>query len=144
MVDAFRGVPWQLEPQDDEPVTIQLEPEFYEDQSLDPSQIPVPRMPVLKRTPLRISDFKKFGFTPGCYGCRSIREGNPAQSHSEACRNRIEAKLAETVVGQHRMEQNTERTSRIMARHLQQQDMKRTTILDQQEERTSLRRGKTK
>jgi len=35
-------------------------------------------------------ELKKFGFTPNCSGCSAVQTGKAPQSHSEACRARIQ------------------------------------------------------
>ena len=36
----------------------------------------------------------RYGFTPGCQGCAAAEQGDRAQAHSAACRQRIETAMA--------------------------------------------------
>ena len=49
------------------------------------------------------ADLMKHGLTEGCLECRCLAEGKRAQGHSEGCRARLEAEIAETEEGRARM-----------------------------------------
>ena len=57
--------------------------------------------------------------TPGCIGCHNLRLGKSAQSHTQECRDRIEAKLRETDQGRERLRRAEERISTAAAIRLQ-------------------------
>ena len=52
---------------------------------------------VLEQVPRRLyvtrKDLERFGYTAGCAGCRSVLSQGPKQTHSDACRKRIEERL---------------------------------------------------
>ena len=57
--------------------------------------------PVSRQVMLHRSYFAKIGFTEGCQKCRAILRGDDADTsagHSSACRERIEARMAEDPV----------------------------------------------
>ena len=56
------------------------------------------------RALLRRDDFLVHGYTPGCCGCDCIRYGTKVQGHSELCRERMEALLAQDPAGEARLE----------------------------------------
>ena len=58
---------------------------------------------VARRMYIRKADITEFGETPGCLGCRCIALGQPLQSHTAACRDRIESCLRETDEGNKRL-----------------------------------------
>ena len=64
----------------------------------------VPRNPeipesIARRMYIKKTDIEKFGETDGCLGCRNIMLGKPLQSHTQACRDRIEGHLRESEEG---------------------------------------------
>ena len=62
-----------------------------------PEQVPLRGRDVVPRRPyMRESDFARHGFTQGCKGCTWAQNRlGPRNPHSEACRNRLEEKIAE-------------------------------------------------
>ena len=60
-------------------------------------EIPVRRREfVPRRLYIRNADYERHGFTEGCKGCVWLQVGvGPRVGHSEACRNRLEQKIAE-------------------------------------------------
>ena len=79
----------------------------------DPGDKALPRAPeehtepghVARRTRLTRDDFEIHGHTPGCYGCRLMREDNGKSGpHNEVCRQRMEAAISATPEGSARVE----------------------------------------
>ena len=68
------------------------------------------------RAYLRREDFKHWGLSEGCPGCRYLRtvQGRQ-QAHNEACRRRIEGLLKGDLVGSPRLATADERISRALA-----------------------------
>ena len=63
-----------------------------------------------RRTRLTREDFEAHGFTPGCYGCRLLREGGEKSGgHNEVCRQRMEAANSSTAGGKDRVEEGYQR-----------------------------------
>ena len=75
---------------------------------------------------IRESDLTKFGFTDGCPKCQyALRYGHSnaaSRSHSQACRERIKAKLLESPEGQMRIGKMVERMERYFAKEVEQGD----------------------
>ena len=68
------------------------------------------------RTYLRRADFKQWGLSEGCHGCRYLRTGQGRQqAHSEACWRRIEDLLKGDPVGSARLAAADERINRALA-----------------------------
>ena len=42
-----------------------------------------------RRWKITKEDINKYGITPGCLGCRTMKAGLPRQNHNENCRNKI-------------------------------------------------------
>ena len=84
---------------------------------------PVPRGFQARRLKLDKQDFLTHGYTAGCPGCLYYRSGIGARAgHTEECRTRMEACLAETAVGaaritaaRERVQQHAEREAREQA-----------------------------
>ena len=72
--------------------------------------------PVARRMYISKKDIERFGRTPGCKGCESLALGKTLQSHTTACRERIEAQLRQTEDGQRRLERATIRINEAVAR----------------------------
>ena len=68
---------------------------------------PIPRGALLFR-----EDFLVHGLTPGCSGCRCIRKGAKICGHSERCRKRMEALVAQGPAGKARLEKAKRRLAR--------------------------------
>ena len=68
------------------------------------------------RTHFRRADFKQWGISEGCPGCRYLRTGQERQqAHSEACRKRIEGLLKGDSMGAARLAAADERLNRALA-----------------------------
>merc|ERR1711965_841031 len=69
-----------------------------------------------RRRPFRVSLFRVYllvhDLTPGCYGCPCIRKGAKICGHSERCRERMEALLAQDAAGKARLEEAKRRLAR--------------------------------
>ena len=80
-------------------------------------------MVIPRRGKLRRSDFVDHGYTIGCPGCDSIRQGREKQVlHTEACRARLEAKLAESDAGRSRLQRAQENIERTMSENVARGD----------------------
>ena len=83
----------------------------------------VPRPPTehlmedqVAETYLRRADFDQWGLSEGCPGCQYLRTGQGRQqTHSEACRRRIEALLKGDSTGSARLAAADERINRALA-----------------------------
>ena len=51
--------------------------------------------PLVRRFRINPKDIEKFGYTKGCGGCKCLNRNLPSQNHSEACRSRLTAALAQ-------------------------------------------------
>ena len=80
------------------PVRIRMDPDVLVQM---PASRPArsPRSAYLSR-----DDFKRYGFTEGCEGCRRKSAGMAARPHSNKCRSRIEAEMRTTPEGRKRLE----------------------------------------
>ena len=68
------------------------------------------------RTYLRSADFEQWGLSEGCLGCRYLKtDQERQQSHSEACRRRIEGLLKGDPAGSARMVAADEKINRALA-----------------------------
>ena len=81
----------------------------------------VPRDPevpdaIARRMYIRKTDSIKFGETGGCIGCRTTMMGKPLQSYTPECRERIEARLRDTVEGQVRLQRADDRVTEELVR----------------------------
>ena len=69
-----------------------------------------------RRRPFRVPLFRVYllvhELTPGCYGCPCIRKGAKICGHSERCRERMEALLAQDPAGKARLEEAKRRLAR--------------------------------
>ena len=65
---------------------------------------------------IRKRDIEKYGETPGCFGCRCVALNKPLQSHTAACRERIEGLLRETEEGQQRLGKADDRVTEAIVR----------------------------
>ena len=89
---------------------------------------------VARRMYIRKADVEKYGETPGCISCRNIVLGKSVQTHTPACRERIEAKLRETGDGQERLQKADDRVTEAIVRESER--LMRATSRDKAE-RTS-------
>ena len=79
--------------------------------------------PVPRRMYIRKEDLEKFGYTVKCPGCVSVLRNTTRQSHSEACRRRIEAELK----GTERVKAAETKVNQYMAKVLEKADEARKT-----------------
>jgi hypothetical protein len=86
-------------------------------------QQPISETVVPRRIYLRKEDVEKFGYTPKCPGCKALLQKKPPQSHSEACRLRIEEHLKNT----ERSEIVRKREDELLENTLEAEDKKRRT-----------------
>ena len=76
-------------------------------------------IPVPRRTPVSRALLERFGFTKGCMKCRDIESGDnsrPALAHSQECRMRIEAAMADDRDLSRRLDQHQGRALEYMTR----------------------------
>ena len=74
-----------------------------------------------RRMKITKADLVVHGYTPGCHGCNQALRGGTAQTHSEACRRRMESAIGATPEGAARLVQAADRVNEAIA----QQDAKR-------------------
>lgn len=124
-VRSVKGTPWEKIPRNGEPVHVLMTPEFHDD---IPDKIIPPdsstSLPI-RRVRLNPSDFKTHGFTPNCPGCKSILIGDTPRNHTDQCRERMESALNQTSDGSRRIKHVEERTTRIMARSIEEQEKRK-------------------
>ena len=73
-----------------------------------------------RRTMITDKELAQFGYTPGCPGCTSRRQGRVAKKgHSETCHRRIEKAMEETIEGKKRLEQSKARMTEAIAKELE-------------------------
>ena len=123
LLRAIRGTPQQPDPSRPGlkiPVKITFEPpreELIVPTARDTETGKVRRMMI---TPAMLD---KYGYTEGCDGCRTKRAGlKERRGHTEECRARIEAAMAEDSEDKGRWERNKERLDRRMAEHLEKKE----------------------
>lgn len=76
-----------------------------------------------RRVMITDKELSHFGYTPGCPGCASRKQGRVAKKgHSEACRARIEKEMLKTAEGQKKLDRSKERMVEAIARDLERQD----------------------
>ena len=80
-----------------------------------PKEAEVPES-IARRMYIRKTDIIRFGETDGCPGCRTTMLGKPPQSHTAACRERIETQLKGTDDGQARLQRADERVTEAIVR----------------------------
>ena len=109
------GMPWGPTPNvDAEDAARVPNPE-----AVDAEVIPKdPEMPesIVRKMYIRKADIIKHGETPGCNGCRCVALGKPLQSHTAACRERLEGLLRETEEGQERLAKADHRVTEALVR----------------------------
>ena len=77
---------------------------------------------VKRRWKITKEDIEKYGPTPGCLGCRTLKAGLTRQTHNENCRKRIEDKIMRTAEGRARIERSDTRINEQIAQQLEQED----------------------
>ena len=91
------GVPWRLK--DDDPDEDGLMPAVFESNravEISPEECrAAAEEAVPRRMYLKQADFTKHGYSAGCLGCRMLVTDGAKQSHSEACRKRMEALIGD-------------------------------------------------
>ena len=115
-----------------------------------PKEVNRPRAEETKVRQMRVrrEDLEKFGFTPGCPGCRTVSTpgatGNTA--HNDECRERIKKKMSEDEEGRERLARDKERVERRSEEIIEQESMKVEEIREAQrkhdEEIEAIRHGK--
>ena len=85
LLNEVRGTPWDhTDGQLDEPITA--------DPDIPPIIVPEDDTEQVRRMKLTKQDFRTYGYTPNCPGCRALQLGKQSQPHTEACRKRMEEK----------------------------------------------------
>jgi hypothetical protein len=77
---------------------------------------------IVRRMRITRKNIEDFGMMEGCPGCKAVRLGRMAQTHSEECRNRIEKKLMETEAGKEKIEKDIERQNEMLARKVEAEE----------------------
>ena len=57
-----------------------------------------------RSAPIHVADYRNFGYTKGCGGCKALAARAPHQPHSQACRKRMEEEIGKTLEGKARLE----------------------------------------
>ena len=82
---------------------------------------PTPIDPVARKLYILRKDLEKHGFTPGCLGCASVRNGTqPQLPHSDECRQRIMKEVEKTDDGKKRLQQAEERANEYLAKRVRE------------------------
>ena len=140
---GMRGVPWKTSvheegdelriqinmPKDDGPLSELVRPKEASD-------------PKVKRFRINPKDIHKYGYTRGCLGCRCLSRGQPAQSHNEACRNRITEELKKE--GDARLERERNRKEAQKEEEAQRKRKAEEEVEDEDIERRQQREKKSK
>ena len=113
------GVPWKpipSLPSASEPA-IAIPVLEDEGREVKDQQAAVPKQIIPRKIYLRVTDFDKHGFTPGCRGCESIiTKAKYRINHSDECRARILVELAKEESGQQRLAEADMRENLFMER----------------------------
>ena len=95
-------------------------PEDKEEQHIDGEEKDQEDAARPRRTMITDRELQKFGYTMGCPGCASRKQGKAAKKgHSEACRRRIEAEMEKTDEGKRRLDDAKARMTQAIARDLE-------------------------
>jgi len=124
-LEMIVGVPWKMNENEpkvdrggvDDGVRI-MDKEYRERMEARDEHTPVPR-----RMYIRKEDLEMFGYTVNCPGCVSVLRGTARQTHTDACRRRIEEELK----GTDRVKAAEDRVNEYMAKALEKEDEKRRT-----------------
>ena len=109
------GTPWEPTPNVDADDAARVPNPDAGEADVVPRDPEIPEA-VARRMYIRKADIVKFGETPGCVGCRCVMTGKTLQSHSPACRERIEARLRETDEGLARLQRADDRVTETLVR----------------------------
>jgi len=101
-------------------------------ESSEPVEAPAvqPEKPYIPRKVyLKVSDFERFGHTPGCRGCESIimREKYRV-NHNAECRARIIKALSEDEDGQRRLREAEDKENAFLAGEIEKSDLARKAL----------------
>ena len=99
---AVVGLPWDPTPNIDAEDGARMPNAQAAEAEVIPKDPEVPEA-VAKNIYIRKADIVKYGETPGCLGCQCIALGKPSQSHTAACRDKIESCLRETDEGKEKL-----------------------------------------
>ena len=120
-IRSIKGTPWApLDGESPMPIGIKIKE--------GTGQHDIPPPPIrpeiqIRRMQLSKADFAKYGFTPGCQGCRGIQlKVHRALNHTDACRSRVEAAIGEDPEGAARVEKNNQRINEQMAKNIEDAD----------------------
>ena len=91
---SMNGVPWKTSVHEEgDELRIQINMPSDSGPLSELVKMKEPNELKVKRYRINPKDIQKYGYTKGCLGCRCISRGQPAQNHSEACRDRITEEL---------------------------------------------------
>jgi thiol-disulfide isomerase/thioredoxin len=114
LLQTIVGLPWKPNPKAEgadipDATRVRILPECPE----------IPRQPVMtekkeyamRRFYLTKTDLEKHGYTPGCPACEAIRVGKSRAGifHTDGCRQRLEAKIAEDPTKKRKLEEHEKR-----------------------------------
>ncbi len=94
-------------------------------QDVPEEHVPEEANPTVQTKRFRITreDLRKYGYTPGCAGCRSAQiPGYRAVAHTEKCRSRITEEMSKEPAGAEKIEKSRLRIEEAVARRLEQED----------------------
>lgn len=98
--------------------------------SMEPAAVAAAAADAPQRLHINTDDVLKYGYTPGCGGCNSIRLGKTRCGHNDKCRLRIsKAMCSSTAVGWKRAEDARHRESEYLSGTVQKEDEERQARL---------------
>ena len=128
LLDTFKGLPWNLKPEDDEesgemPEVIVIDEELAQEGVgvEEKGMAVVPRRARLDRSEVK-KFIEKYGATAGCPGCDAIRMNLIAKAHTEHCRKRIEKYAEENEKLRERISAAADRQNTFIAGRIEEQD----------------------
>ena len=107
---AVMGMPWDPTPNIDAEDAARVPNPEAVDAEVIPKDPEMPEL-IVRKMYIRKAGIIKHGETPGCNGCRCVALGKPLQSHTAACRERLEGLLRETEEGQVRLSKADDRVT---------------------------------